>query len=375
MLLAKDVFEQLRENGVNFFAGVPDSLLKHFCAHVTNACPKSSHIISANEGGAIALAAGHYLTTGRVACVYLQNSGLGNTVNPLTSLADPAVYSVPMILLVGWRGQPGTKDAPQHVAMGAFTPATLDAIGVPAFVLPKSPEEARPLIQKALDTATGESRPTALLVQKDTFAPITLDDSGATGYTATREEAIASVLRELGTLDAVVSTTGMPSREVFELRNAAGEPHHADFLTVGAMGHASQIALGVALHRPGNNVICIDGDGAALMHMGGLATIGQSGASNFKHVIVNNGAHDSVGGQPTVGFGVDFCKIALGCGYLSARSEFEPSRFSAAARWVLDAPGPTLLELRVRKGARADLGRPTETPKQCRDHFMGFLQG
>jgi len=368
------VYDALAGRGISFYAGVPDSLLKSFCAYVTDHTDPSRNIIAANEGSAVALAVGHYLATGEIGLVYLQNSGLGNTVNPLTSLADPEVYGVPVLLLVGWRGEPGKKDEPQHVKMGRVTAASLDAIGVQNAVLPDTEAEAAAAIDAAVESMRSRCAPFALVVRKGAFAGYQLQSERKPRYDMSREQALALVLDSLPAGAAVVSTTGMPSREVFELREQRGESHDADFLTVGSMGHSSQIALGVALAQLDRPVFCLDGDGAVLMHMGGLATIGSHGPKNLKHVVVNNAAHDSVGGQPTVGHDIDLCAIARACGYTAALLAESPDQLRSKLGELCAADGPALLEVRIKKGARPDLGRPTRTPSHTKDRFMEFLR-
>lgn len=374
MLSSQAFFDVLGGLGVSLFAGVPDSLLKDFCAYVTDNAPAERHVITANEGSAVALAMGHYLASGDLGVVYMQNSGLGNTVNPLTSLADPAIYGVPMILLIGWRGRPGEHDEPQHVQMGRVTKETLAAIGVEAADLPDDIEAAREVAKKAVETARAKSAPYALLVKKGTFEGYKLKRKDAAPYELTREGAIERIVASLPAGIAIVSTTGMPSRELFEIRERRKEPHASDFLTVGGMGHASQIALGAALARPKQQMLCLDGDGAVLMHMGGLTTIGQLKPANYHHVVLNNGAHDSVGGQPTVAFSVDLRAIASASGYLKTSLATNEEELTAALKTFFSEPGPNLLEVRVKKGARADLGRPTQTPADLARDFSGFLR-
>jgi phosphonopyruvate decarboxylase len=375
-LACEAIYGALAARGVTFYAGVPDSLLKSFCAYVTDHAGAGRHVITANEGSAVALVAGHYLATGELGVVYLQNSGLGNMVNPLTSLADPDVYGLPMLLLVGWRGEPGVKDEPQHAKMGKVTAEALTAIGVANAVLPAGDEAAAiAAIDVAIETARARSAPYALIVGKDTFGEYKLKTKRTAPYAMTREEAIGVVIGAIPAGTAVVSTTGMPSRELFELRKARGEGHDGDFLTVGSMGHSSQIALGVALARPDRDVLCLDGDGAVLMHMGGLATIGSLAPARFKHVVLNNGAHDSVGGQPTVAFDIDLCAVARACGYRVVLRAESADELRARVTELAAAEGPALLEVRVAKGNRADLGRPTVTPQDTKRRFMKFLAG
>jgi phosphonopyruvate decarboxylase len=373
VLSPKRFFEALAHAGIGFFAGVPDSLLKDFCAFVTDHAPRERHVITVNEGSAIALAMGHHLATGEAGLVYMQNSGLGNAVNPLTSLASPDVYGIPMLLVIGWRGEPGVKDEPQHVQMGRVTEAVLDAIDVPHAVLPHDDTAAEAVVLEAKRRMAERSGPYALLVQKGTFEPYTLQKNDARTFEMTREQAIACFVRTAPPGSIIVSTTGMPSRELFEVREQRGEPHASDFLTVGGMGHASQIALGLALARPDRRVYCLDGDGAVLMHMGGLATIADLAPANYRHVVLNNGAHDSVGGQPTVALVADLSQAARAAGYRHARSvETEPD-LTVALRELAGTDGPALVEVRVQKGNRKDLGRPTMTPADLKSALMNYV--
>lgn len=377
MLDPLTVYGALHEGGVRFYTGVPDSLLKDFCACVSERVPAEAHVIAANEGAAVALATGHHLATGKIGLVYMQNSGLGNAVNPLLSLADPGVYAIPMLLLIGWRGEPGRADEPQHLTQGRVTRPMLDAIGVEAMVLPGAESEALPLLRDALALAAERSAPVALVAGAGTFGPyVRAVESGPAPPMGTpalrREEAVQIVAEELD--DAVVvSTTGMASRELFEFRRARGEDPGRDFLTVGSMGHASQIALGIALARPDRHVCCLDGDGALIMHMGALALIGSRRPRHFTHVVLNNGTHDSVGGQPTAGQAVDFPAMARACGYERGERVESAAALRAALRQTI--PGARLIEVRVRAGARADLGRPTRGPVENKVAFAARLRG
>jgi phosphonopyruvate decarboxylase len=373
VVAAQELFSALADSGVGFYAGVPDSLLKSFCAFVTDNCDESSHVIAANEGSAVALAAGHHLASGKLPLIYMQNSGWGNAVNPLVSLAAPEVYGVPMLVMVGWRGEPGKKDEPQHRKMGSVTLPSIDALDMPYLVLPEGSEEATACVRKAAQAAMESKAPFAIVVPKGVIAPYALKSAVKDTHSASREEAIAALLDTLPADTAIVATTGMASRELFELREKRGESHDSDFLTVGSMGHSSQIALGVALQKPDRHVLCLDGDGAALMHLGGLATIGSLAPKNFTHVVLNNAAHDSVGGQPTVGFDVDLCGIAKSCLYPVAVSTDDLSALPVAMKELLAQPGPRFLEFRIRKGARKDLGRPTRTPVETKLAVMKFL--
>jgi len=367
------IFSFFRAQGVRFFTGVPDSLLKDFCAYVTDNTASDEHVITANEGNAIALAAGHYLGTGEPGLVYMQNSGIGNAVNPLLSLADREVYSVPMVLMVGWRGEPGVKDEPQHVKQGRVMTDLMDAIEVPWFELTADTADPGQMIREACRLMREESRPVAILVRKGAFQKYKLKKDVVTDFPMNREGAVQCLIDRLSEDDVVVSTTGKTSREVYEYRAARGDGHGNDFLTVGAMGHTASIAMGVARSQPGRKVICLDGDGSVLMHMGALAIIGQSVLPNLMHVVVNNGAHDSVGGQPTVAFEANLPKIAEACGYREVVSVSTAEEINTEMARLREVEGPVMLEIRTNKGARDDLGRPKTTPVENRDAFMGRL--
>lgn len=373
MLGCSRFFHVLNEVGINYFTGVPDSLLKSFCAYLADQVPPERHIAAANEGGALALAAGHYLATGEPGLVYMQNSGLGNAVNPLTSLVDPLVYSIPVLLLIGWRGEPGLKDEPQHARQGRSTLDLLRALQISHAVLPGEAEEAENLLRRAAAQMQEHRAPYALVVRRDTFAPYRPAERPGAAASMTREEAVQLVLSRIEADAVVVATTGGTSRELFEHRAALQQGHQRDFLTVGSMGHASQIALGVALARPQRPVYCLDGDGALIMHLGSLAVIGERAPRNLRHIVLNNGAHDSVGGQQTAAMGLDIPGAARACGYRRALKALDRDSAGSALEAIRNAEGPTLLEIKVQKGSRKDLGRPTTTPAENKQAFMRFL--
>lgn len=364
--------EKLKKSGIDCFAGVPDSLLKNFCAYITDHFDAQHNIIAANEGAAIGIAAGHYLATGRPACVYMQNSGEGNIINPLASLTDPEVYNIPVLLLIGWRGRPGVHDEPQHIKQGKVTMGLLNTMGVNFDVLNKEEEKAEKQIIKAID-ALKRKDVYALVIEKDTFEDYTLQDVEVNNLALSREEAIQTVAAALDEKDCIVSTTGMISRELFEYRAAKGEGHERDFLTVGSMGHASQIALGIAMAQPGRRVWCFDGDGAAIMHMGSMAIVAGKAPKNYVHVVFNNGAHDSVGGQPTVGLKIDLPAVAKAVGYKATYSVDSKESLNAILNEEKNVDGPILIEIKVRKGNRKNLGRPTTTPIENKVALMDFL--
>lgn len=373
MIRPEFFIEKLRENGIDCFAGVPDSLLKNICAYITDHCDAQHNIIAANEGAAVGLAAGHYLATGQPACVYMQNSGEGNIINPLASLTDPEVYNIPVLLLIGWRGRPGVHDEPQHVKQGKVTTGLLNTMGINFDVLSKEEDKAEKQIAKAID-ALKKKDVYALVIEKDTFEAYKLQNVEKNDLTMSREEAIKTVAATLGEKDCIVSTTGMISRELFEYRAAMNQGHERDFLTVGSMGHASQIALGIAMAKPDRKVWCFDGDGAAIMHMGSMSIVANKAPKNYVHVVFNNGAHDSVGGQPTVGLKIDLPAVAKAVGYRATYSVETKEYLAGLLNKVNSIEGPVLLEVKVKKGNRKDLGRPTTTPIQNKDALMSFLK-
>lgn len=374
MLDAGRTVAALDAAGVRFFTGVPDSLLKDLCAYVTDHVPAERHVIAANEGAAVALAAGFHLASGDLGLVYLQNSGIGNAVNPLLSLADPAVYGIPLLLLIGWRGEPGRADEPQHVKQGEVTLPLLAAMGIETAVLAADDGAAAAQIAALAARARERGAPVALVARAGTFASYRLAAAAENPYPLGREQAVRAIADALPEEAVVVSTTGMASRELYEHRVARGQDPGRDFLTVGSMGHASQIALGIALARPGRRVVCLDGDGAAIMHLGALAIIGSRAPRALLHVVLNNGAHDSVGGQPTAGYTIDLPALALAAGYAGASRAEDSASLAIRLAAALTAPGPHLLEVRVHPGARADLGRPSTSPEENKRAFVGRLR-
>ncbi|WP_018985012.1 phosphonopyruvate decarboxylase [Methylophilus methylotrophus] len=385
MIHAEDFLSALQAEQVQFFAGVPDSLLKELCACFSDKLAAGQHVIAANEGGAIGLAIGQYLATRQPALVYMQNSGLGNIVNPIASLADPQVYGIPMLLVIGWRGEldehgQQIHDEPQHVKQGQITLSQLDVMDIPYQVMTSDIQTAHAQIQALLNQAIERQGPVALVVRKQSFAPYkkaetkpetvaTLADKLPT--LESREHMIQQIVSALPAEAAVVATTGMASRELFEYRKSQQAGHSRDFLTVGGMGHASQIACGIALAQPDRQVICIDGDGAMLMHMGSLTISAQQ--SNLLHIVLNNGAHDSVGGQPTIAAQLPLAEIASAAGYAQVFSVSRTEDLKTVLQQAVHSGKSSFIEVLCRKGARADLGRPTRTPTQNKQDFMQFL--
>ena len=374
MLSPRDFFNLLQDNQVCFFAGVPDSLLKSICAYITDHSSPENHIIAANEGSAVGLAAGYYLATGKIPVVYMQNSGIGNAVNPLMSLVDKEVYQIPMLLLIGWRGEPNVKDEPQHKKQGKVTIPMLETMGIKNMILSADQGEFETQLSEALHYMETTKEPVAFIIRKDTFEHYDLQKNVQVDYPMMRETAIRTVVDSMSENSVVVSTTGMISRELFEYRALFHQGHERDFLTVGSMGHASQIALSIAIQAKDKRVYCLDGDGAVIMHLGSLATIGSMKPTNFVHIVFNNGAHDSVGGQPTVGFLIDMPAIALSCGYTFAASVQEKHELAEMLKGLQKVTGPAFIEVKVAKGSRKDLGRPAITPVQNKLDFMQWLQ-
>jgi phosphonopyruvate decarboxylase len=371
MIEAKLFYDLLSEGGTDFFTGVPDSLLKSFCAYLTDHAGGAKHVIAVNEGAAVALASGYHLATGKIPLVYMQNSGIGNAVNPLLSLTDADIYGIPMVLVIGWRGEPGVKDEPQHLKQGKVTLTLLETMGIPYFVLSENEDTFRRQVSECFGSIKEKNTPHALVIRKDTFTPYTLQKKEPDIGKLSREEAIETVIRSSNPEEIYFSTTGMASRELYEIRERLGQGHEKDFLTLGSMGHASQIALSAALQKPKLSVTVLDGDGALLMHMGALAAIGNRKPPNFRHIILNNGAHDSVGGQPTLGLKIDIPGIAKACGYREARTVTNQEELRAVLKEKKQ--GPVLIEIRVRKGGRKDLGRPKTSPAENKQALMKSL--
>jgi len=360
----------------DFYTGVPDSQLKALCNFLMDryGVDPAHHIIAANEGNAAALAAGYHLATGKTPVVYLQNSGLGNIVNPVASLLNEKVYGIPCLFIVGWRGEPGVHDEPQHRFQGEITLGLLENLDIPFFVIGKATTLEQ--INAKLDeyrALFAQGKQAAIVVRKGA-----LEYKGRTVYgnshSMSREEAIARILQASGD-DPVVSTTGKASREVYELREGRGQGQGHDFLTVGSMGHSSSIALGIALQKPNCRVWCLDGDGAALMHLGAMALIGANKPANLIHVVLNNEAHESVGGLPTVAGALDLPTIAKACGYPSAASVDSPDGLDESLAAAKARDQLAFLEVKCALGARDNLGRPTTTPAENKEAFMAGLEG
>lgn len=361
--------------GADFYTGVPDSQLKALCDYLmhTYGIDPRHHIIAANEGNCAAIAAGYYLSTGKVPVVYMQNSGQGNVINPVASLLNERVYAIPMLFIVGWRGQPGIHDEPQHIFQGEITLKLLEDMGIASFVIDRdTTEQAVTEAMAGFRDILAAGKQAAFVIRKNALS-FGQKVCYKNDCLMTREEIIRHIVRVSGE-DPIVSTTGKASRELFEIREAAGQGHQYDFLTVGSMGHSSSIALGIALQKPGVKVWCLDGDGALLMHMGAAAVIGAAAPENLVHIVINNGAHETVGGMPTVAKNADLVGIAKSCGYprsvrVQTFEELDEALLSAKAGNLL-----TLIEVKAAIGARSDLGRPTTAPLENKASFMAYLK-
>ncbi len=359
----------------DFFVGVPDSQLKALCNYLMDkyGIDLKHHIIAANEGNAVGIAAGYHLATGKVPVVYMQNSGEGNIINPLASLLNDKVYAIPVIFIIGWRGEPGLLDEPQHVYQGEVTIKLLDDMKVKSYVIQKntSEEEVRGAMESFKEVLSAGGS-VAFVIGKGA-----LTDAPEVVYnnenSMSREEIIRHIVAVAGE-DPIISTTGKASRELFEIREANGQSHKCDFLTVGSMGHSSSIALGVAINKPDKRIWCIDGDGAALMHMGSLAVIGANKPTNFVHIVINNGSHETVGGMPTVAGDIDFVGIAKACGYPNAVSLDNEVDLNKALETAKKSNKLCFIEIKSALGARVDLGRPTTTTIENKQAFMEYLQ-
>lgn len=365
--------KQLKNMGIDTVIGVPDSALKQFCYYMNQeGDPAFKHFVPSNEGGAVGIAIGHYLATGKPACVYMQNSGLGNAVNPITSLANEKVYGIPMLLLVGWRGIPGKKDEPQHKFMGEITCPMLDELMIPYGVLKQdTTEEELADIAGQAERYLEEGRQFAIVAEPGAFesAKIYRQENA---WQFIREDAIREILSAVSGDDIIVSTTGKISREVYEQSKKIRGHSKQAFLTVGGMGHTSMIAFGIAKEQPDKRVYCIDGDGAVLMHMGSLAFLGKQQPDNLVHICLNNDAHESVGGMPTGSVGLEYAKVAAASGYPSAETVQDLAGLRDAMSRMKQERQLSFLEVKVALSAREDLGRPKETAAENKRAFMEY---
>ncbi len=376
MIKPENFVEALIRTGIDFVTGVPDSLLKDVCAKLTTDLPEENHIIAANEGCAIGLAIGHYLASSSPAMVYMQNSGLGNAINPISSLADPQVYAIPILLVIGWRGEilnDGAQlpDEPQHKKQGEITLSQLDILKIPYTIIDKNTANIDKILSDAHSQTISRSGPYAIVVRKGTFSSFEYKRKNSKDYSLSREEAIEIIVDNVDETSPIISTTGVASRELFEKRKEKKQGHDHDFLTVGGMGHASSIAAGIARSLPDKKVVCIDGDGAALMHLGAIAIT--SDCKNLIHFIINNEVHDSVGGQPTKGATIDFSAVAKELGYEYAFEVDSQDDLKRLCKKYIDFEGSVLITIKTKSGFRKNLGRPDRSPVENKLDFMKFL--
>jgi len=372
MIPCEELNQCFSGNGLAYFCGVPDSTFKEWMSFLSDHDGEClTNRIASIERDAIALAAGYYVATGRPGVVYMQNSGLGNTVNPVTSLSDALVYGIPMVLMIGWRGKPGEKDEPQHAKMGQVTTGLLDLLGIPWAVLPDNLPQARLVVQNAHEQAIGSSSPSALIIQQGVLAPYKQRSTVKSDpLQMKREEALMTIAPLLPEKSVLVSTTGKTSRELFEYRTRNDMGHERDFMMVGAMGLASSFAAELALQKPGHSVVVLDGDGALLMGSTGLFTIGHYRPRNLLHIVFDNSSHESTGGQPTTSPSANLVQLALSVGYRQACSAVARPEVIRCLQELLGQDGPSMLIIKVAPGSRPDLGRPTTTPKQNMQAFI-----
>ena len=361
--------------GSDFYTGVPDSQLKALCNFLMDkyGIDPHHHMIAANEGNCTALAAGYHLATGKVPVVYMQNSGEGNIINPVASLLNDKVYAIPVIFIVGWRGEPGIHDEPQHIYQGEVTVKLLEDMDIATFVIGKeTTDEEVATKMSEFRSVLDSGKCVAFVIRKGA-----LTDAPNVEYKndniMVREEIIQHIVAASGE-DPIVSTTGKASRELFETRVANGQSHKYDFLTVGSMGHSSSIALGVALNKPNTRIWCVDGDGAVLMHMGSMAVLGANKPNNMIHIVINNGAHETVGGMPTVAGSIDLVAIAKACGYPNAVCVDNFDSLDKELEIAKNRKELSLIEVKCSIGAREDLGRPTTTALENKQNFMEYLK-
>lgn len=363
----------LRRKNLNFITGVPCSIFKDFLNYI-NDTGEIKHIPATSEGEACAIASGYYLATKKIPMVYMQNSGLGNSINPLTSLLDKAIYSIPALLLISWRGEPGKKDEPQHVKMGEITLKLLKTLNIPFDFLSPDQTKAAKKIKKAKQYLVKNNSPYAIIVKNKTIESYQSKTEEKNTYSLTREETIKTILDNLNGNETIISTTGKTSRELFECRETKKQSHQADFYVVGSMGCSAGIALGIALSKPQKKIFIFDGDGSILMKMGTLATIGHFLPKNLYHIVFDNNAYDSTGGQKTVSDSVDFSRIALACGYKSAKIATTQKEVVNFIKTIKSQKCPSMLVIKIKKGSRKNLGRPTKTPQENKVAFMKFLK-
>ena len=367
MIDANHLFLFLKKNKINFFTGVPDSVLKDFSYVLELNKKKITNIITANEGSAIALAAGNYLSTKKPALVYMQNSGIGNAINPLISLCHPEVYSIPMVLMIGWRGSPKENDEPQHQLKGKITPSILKLLNIKFLVLNDLKDLKK--IKSLITYSKYKKRPVAFLVKKNILhlKNISKRTIQSKKYLS-REIVINELLDKIKKNTRIISTTGYTSRELFQIRKNKKYKKGKDFYMVGGMGHSSMTSLGYSLNSK-NQVICLDGDGSLIMHMGSLISTGFKSKSNFKHILLNNGAHESVGDQKIDTFKVNFKNVSKSFGYKNYYLAKNNLSFNKNLKYFLKSEGPSFFEVYIRSESIKNLSRPKDL-KKIKENFI-----
>lgn len=372
--LPADVFyNQMTERGFDFFTGLPDSLLTDLIQCISEKHDPRKYVIGANEGTSMGLATGWHLATKKYPVLIMQNSGLGNIVNPFLSLVDPRVYKIPMLLLLAWRGEPGKKDEPQHKVQGEVMTSLLSDLGITYEVLPDFEEGSASALDLAKSHLQNKGSPFAFLIRRSTFLPYKRKEDVPSKYELSREEALDFLVDHIGKFDAIISGAGLTSRELLEFRDSRGPVLGQDFYCLGAKGHASSIAMGVALAKPSKMVYILDGDGSFFMHMGAAPQIGARKLSNLRHIIFNNHVHESAGGMPSAGDCIDFVKLAQGSGYTYAGSASTKQEIKQHLDNMKNLNGSGLLEIKIRSFTRKDLKQLRVDPKDNKDQFMKFL--
>lgn len=376
MIDPSSFYKILIKNKITFFSGIPDSLLKNITAYISDNTKPNNHIIAANEGNSIALGIGYHLATNKIPLIYMQNSGLGNAVNPLLSLADKQVYSIPMLLMIGWRGEPKTKDEPQHIKQGRVTLNLLETMKIPYQIISSDTNNLK--LEKYLKNAVQKCKKNnstfALIIKKNTFSNYKIKKKEQNFFPLSREDAIKLIINKLNKNEIVISTTGVTSRELYEYRNELKQGHKKDFLTVGGMGHANQIALGIALQKKNRKIYCLDGDGSLIMHMGSMGINANVNCNNYVHIVLNNGVHDSVGGQKTIGLKINLSQIAKAVGYDYVYSADSKKKINKYLKILSKKKGMCFLEIKIKKGFRKNLSRPKEKPKENKIEFMKYMK-
>ncbi|MFX0017335.1 MAG: phosphonopyruvate decarboxylase [Promethearchaeota archaeon] len=374
MILCQEFFDILKDEGFSFFTGIPDSTFKEWIKFIIdNDGGILKHIVACNECEAIALAAGYHLATNKIGIVYMQNSGLGKAVNPLTSLCDPDVYSIPLLLMIGWRGEPGKKDAPQHKKMGRITLSLLDTLQIPYSILESNIKSIKEELNKAIKYFNKNCGPYAFIIRRNLFEKYDLRVKQDIEHILSREEVINLIMNNLGEDEIVVSTTGYTSRELFEYRESRKKNHFKSFYNIGSMGCASSIGLSIALEKPHTRIIVFDGDAAAIMQMGAFTTIGRYNPLNFVHIIFDNNAHESTGGQPTNSNSIDILQIAISSNYKSGLIIKSLKELEEAIKFIKSAEGPIILIVKIKQGSRSNLKRPAKDPKDYKKFLMQYL--